>query len=278
MQGAKLELLPAKIHIPQPEFNHPAELAMLARLRERPAQLIEEYLAMYRNDGVTFIARDAAKKLFPEYNADPTVNNRYSDQAASALAEAVRFKLLSEPSVRPRNEVVFVTGTPASGKSVSAATISGPTIEIVHETILTSLEKAQGRVQQAMEKGRLPQIIVVYTNDPRINVRRMIGRARRVGRTVPLAYMAQTYVGVPQIVQQLHEHFGRSLLLTLMNNSGAVRDVIIHHDVQQMIQDIGSYNGESCLRVMNDELRQIDQEEPVPPEILREAKLRQDPS
>jgi hypothetical protein len=268
--------LPAEIQIPQPEFNHPAELAMIARLREQPALLIEEYLAMYRNAGVTFIARDAAKKLFPEYNADPTVNNRYSDQAASALAEAVRLQLLSIPPLLPRNEVVFVTGTPASGKSVSAATISGPTIEIVHETILTSLDKARQRVQQAIDKGRLPQIIVVYTNDPRINVRRMIDRARRVGRTVPLAYMAQTYVGVPGIVQKLRDLFGKSLLLTLMNNSGEVRDVVIHHDAQQMIDDIGPYNTESCLRVMNDELSQIDQEDPIPNEILREASLRHD--
>jgi hypothetical protein len=278
MAARKLTVLPAEIHIPQPEFHQPAELAMLARLRDHGPALIEEYLAMYRNGGVTFIARDAAKKLFPEYNADPTVNNRYSDQAASALAEAVRLQLLSEPPLLPRNEVVLVTGTPASGKSVSAATISGPTIEIVHETILTSLDKARQRIQQAIEKGRLPQIIVVYTKDPRINVRRMVSRARRVGRTVPLAYMAQTYVDLPQIVKQLHEHFGASLFLTLMNNSGAVRDVIIHHDVQQLIEEIGSYNRENCLRVMNDELRQIDREDPIQPSILHEAKIRQHPS
>jgi Tfp pilus assembly pilus retraction ATPase PilT len=268
--------LPAEIHIPQPESGNPAELAMIARLRDHPAALIKTYLAMYKNNGVTFIARDAAKKLFPEYNDNPTVNNRYSDQSASALAEAVRLQVLSNPPRMPRNELIFVTGTPASGKSVSAATISGPTIEIVHETIFTALDKAAQRVQQAIDAKRLPQIVVVYTNDPRINVRRMIDRARLVGRTVPLQYMAQTYVGVPEIVKQLHDHFGTALLLTLMNNSGAVREVVIHHDVRQLTADIGFYNSESCLRVMDDELSQIDQENPIPPEILHQAKLRDD--
>jgi hypothetical protein len=270
----KLALLPAEIHIPQPESDNPAELAMIARLRDQPAALIKAYLAMYRNNGVTFIARDAAKKLFPEYNANPTVNNRYSDQSASSLAEAVRLQLLRTPPCMPRNELVFVTGTPASGKSVSTATIAGPTIEIVHETILTAFDKAALRIQQAIEAWRLPQIIVVYTNNPRINVRRMIDRARRVGRTVPLQYMAETYVGVPQIVKQLQDHFGAALRLTLMNNSGAVREVVIHNDVQQMLADIGLYNKESCLRVMDDELSQVNQENPIPPEIFHQAKLR----
>jgi hypothetical protein len=86
--------------------------------------------------------------------------------------------------------------------------------------------------------------------------------------------MAETYVGVPQIVKQLQDHFGVALRLTLMNNSGAVREVVIHNDVQQMIADIGLYNSESCLRVMDDELSQVNQENPIPPEIFHQAKLR----
>jgi hypothetical protein len=64
--------LPVAIHIPQPEFNHPAELAMIARLRDHGPALIEAYLAKETKHGVTFIARDAAKRLFPEYKQDPS--------------------------------------------------------------------------------------------------------------------------------------------------------------------------------------------------------------
>ena len=171
---------------------------MLNRLRDEGPVLVQQYIAARTRESVTFVSRDAAKMLFPEYVADPTINNKYSDRAASILAESVRIHLLSRPPRLPRNEVVIVTGTPASGKSVSASEISGPTIEIVHETILTSLPKARQRVQEAIAAGRLPQIIVVYTNSPRIHVRRMIGRALAIGRTVPIAYMAETYVGVPR--------------------------------------------------------------------------------
>jgi hypothetical protein len=36
-----------------------------------------------------------------------------------------------------------------------------------------------------------PAISLVYTNDPRINVRRMIARAVQIGRTVPLSFMGE---------------------------------------------------------------------------------------
>jgi hypothetical protein len=267
-----------EIDIPTPGHDHPAERAMIARLRDHGPELIARYLTDRTRNGVTFIARDAAKLLFPEYIADPTANNRYSDRAASALAEAVRRHILNSPPVLPRNEVAMVTGTPASGKSISASEISGSTIEIVHETILTSLPKATQRLQDAFRADRLPQIIVVYTNDPRINVRRMVQRARRIGRTVPLAYMAETYVGVPLLIAQLRQVFGKSLLLTLMNNSGTEVNVGLHRDIQQMLAEVGQYTVEGCLRVMDDELGQINQEDPIPPEILKEAKLRHDVS
>jgi len=261
-----------RIDLPQPDFHHPAEIAMLNRLRDEGPVLVQQYIAARTRESVTFVSRDAAKMLFPEYVADPTVNNKYSDRAASILAESVRIHLLSRPPRLPRNEVVIVTGTPASGKSVSASEISGPTIEIVHETIFTSLPKARQRVQEAIAAGRLPQIIVVYTNSPRIHVRRMIGRALAIGRTVPIAYMAETYVGVPRMVEHLHLEFGRGLQITLMNNSARPVDVVLHHDIQQMFSDIGRYTVESCLRVMDDELRQIHEVDPISPQILREAR------
>jgi hypothetical protein len=262
------------IDIPEPEFGDPAEIAMLIRLREEGPALVRQYIADRTRDGVTFVSRDAAKMLFPEYMENPTGNNKYSDRAASALAEAVRLQLLSKPPLLPRNEVAIITGTPASGKSVSSAEISGPTIEIIHETILTSLPKARQRILEAIEAKRLPQIILVYTNHPRIHVRRMIARARAIGRTVPVAYMAETYVGVPLMVANLQSEFGSGLRTTLMNNSSTGADVVLHHDIQQLFADLGRYTVESCLRVMDDELSQIHKGDPIPPGILQEAKRR----
>ena len=56
---------------------------MIARLRDYGPALVDAYLAKETRNGVTFIARDAAKRLFPEYKQDPVNNNRNSDRAAS---------------------------------------------------------------------------------------------------------------------------------------------------------------------------------------------------
>ena len=98
---------------------------------------------------------------------------------------------------------MIVTGAPASGKTVAASTLRLPTTEIVHEVILTSPDKASRIVREALHAKRVPRITLFYTEDPRLNVRRMILRAKRIGRTVPLAFMAKAYSGIPRIVRDL---------------------------------------------------------------------------
>ncbi len=192
---------------------------MIARLRDYGPALVDAYLAKETRNGVTFIARDAAKRLFPEYKQDPVNNNRNSDRAASALADAVRRTILRREPDGSRNQILIVTGSPASGKSAAARPVSSERIEMVHETIFTSLDRARTIIRDAIDAGRYPTISLVYTNDPLINVHRMIGRARRIGRTVPLAYMAEAYVNVPRAVRLLKGEFESDIELLVTDNS-----------------------------------------------------------
>jgi hypothetical protein len=248
---------------------------MIAHLRDDGPALLEAYLAKEKKNGVTFIARDAAKRIFPEYKANPTENNRYSDRAASALADAARRLILSRPPLMPRNEVILFTGAPASGKSAVGRPLDIATVEIVHETIFTSTDKARAFLEEALDAGRLPAISLVYTNDPRINVRRMIARAIQIGRTVPLAFMAKAYVEVPQIVLDLAWQFGSRLSISVCDNSGLPTDALRHDSIWRAFDETTErYTVEGCLREMDDELNEIQHRNPIPPHILYEARLR----
>jgi len=247
---------------------------MIQRLRTQGPELITQYLAKETRNGVAFIARDAAKRIFPEYKENPTVNNRYSDRAASALADAARRLILSQPPKMPRKEVIIFTGAPASGKSAAGRPIDIATVEIVHETIFTSFDKARTFIDSALQAGRLTAISLVYTNDPRINVARMIDRAIRIGRTVPLAFMASTYVGVPRIVLELQHEFGPALRIAVSDNSRTPDEVVRHNDIRRAVAETGRYTVEDCLRAMDDELHQIDKRKAIPVGILHEAQLR----
>jgi len=274
LAGRKLNLLPVELHIPQPEFNHPAELAMLARLRDEGPALVEAYLAKYTREGVVYIARDAAKRIFPEYNADRTANNRSSDRAASALADAARRTVLSHAPIPPRNIFQILTGCPASGKTMASTAALDASLEIVYETIITSLPKIEGIIQDAIDLGRRPMLQLFYLNDPRLNVRRMIGRARRIGRTVPLAFMARAYVEVPAYVAMLGATFQDALDIGVIDNSYEQGNAIAHDSLARTLAETGVYTVEECLRCMDDELEQIHHRNPVPDDVLREARLR----
>ena len=196
------------------------------------------------------------------------------DAAASALADFIRRKLLDSPPLLPRNRIMIVTGAPASGKTVAASTLRLPTTEIVHETILTSPEKASRIVREALHAKRVPRINLFYTEDPRLNVRRMILRARRIGRTVPVAYMAKAYSGVPRIVRDLSREYKKSLELLIANNSGAEDQVVFHQRIEEAVHSTGRYTEVDCLEIMDHELGEIHQAEKIPDSILQEARLR----
>lgn len=264
----------AEIHIPQPEYHLPAELAMIGRLRESGSDLLNTYLDKETRDGVVYVARDAAKRVFPEYLESRTLNNRASDGVASALADAARRTVLFRPVRPPRDIVMMVTGAPASGKTVASMMASAKSLEIVHETIITSLGKAELSIQQALDAGRRPLLHLFYTNDPRINVRRMIARAREIGRTVPLSYMAQAYVDVPAFALFLSQTFGAKLQLRVTDNSGAPDALDNHDDIFRAVKETGAYTVKKCLRFMDDELDKIQQSDPVPEDILKEATRR----
>lgn len=262
------------LYLPDPTFHHPYELAMLSRLRESGPELVKSYIATHTEEGVTHIARDAAKEMFPEYTQDRTLHNRHSDAAASALADAARRYLLSCESPPGRNRVLILTGAPASGKTASSGPEQGQTIDIVHETILSSLNRASELVTQALDAGRVPIVRLFYTDDPRINVRRMIDRARAIGRTVPILYMAKMYVEVPRIVQNLIARFGEDLTLLVTNNSETPQHAVPHNDIERALYHVSRYTEKKCLEIMDAQLNEIHTgSNPIPDAILHEARF-----
>ncbi len=263
----------APIFYPEAVHGTAPEAEMLARLRADGEGLMARYLAKHTVDGVVFVGRDAAKRMFPEYLADTTGNNRASDAAASALADAVRRTILTGPVQAERNQVVILTGCPASGKTISAGQHSSARVEMEHEMILTDGPRAVELMRQILDAGRMPILRLFYTDDPRIHVRRMISRAQRIGRTVPLRYMARTFVNVPLLVSQLRDLFGEQITLLVTNNSETPELVVHHHRIGRALYHVSRYTEETALEAMHGELDEIEGGPiPIAASILKEAR------
>jgi len=262
----------APIRQPLPVYDHPVELAILARLHSQGPQLVRQYISANTIAGAVYIARDKAKELFTEYRENPTLHNRHADAAASAIADAARRTILQQPPSGNRNLLMLVTGCPASGKTVSIGPEVGRRVEIEHETILTSYPRAQELIRQAIAAERFPIVRLHYTDDPRINVRRMILRALKFGRTVPLRYMAETYVGVPSIVNSLTQEFGSPLAIRVVNNSKLPEQADHHNDLARALAHVNRYTQRQALEAMNGELEELTVRHTIPSAILEEAR------
>jgi hypothetical protein len=246
---------------------------MIARVAAAGPELIREYIAANRQAGAVYIARDKAKELFAEFRQNPTVNNRHSDAAASAIADAARRTLLLEPPTLNRNWLLLVTGCPASGKTVSVGPETAERVEIQHETILKSVERTRELIKEALNAKRFPIIRLHYTDDPRINLRRMILRAMREGRTVPIRYMAETYIRVPKIVGSVAHEFGRRIAIRVVNNSESPELQVPHNNVERAIYHVNRYTEAQALEAMNGELDKLGRDHAISDDILAEARL-----
>ena len=91
-----------------------------------------------------------------------------------------------------------------------------------------------------------------------------IGRARRIGRTVPLAYMAEAYVNVPKPVRILKWEFGSDLSLLVTDNTGEPGNAEKHNDIARAVETTGRYPVNDCLSRMDHELTRINREDPIP--------------
>jgi hypothetical protein len=262
------------IAVPEPTYNHPIELAMLRQLERRGPALVAQYIAANLNHDVYFVGRDSAKRVFKEYRENPTATNRFADAVASSIADAARRTLLRQPISGGRDRFLILTGAPASGKTGSAGPIADRKIGIQLETIFTSLSRASELIQQALETGRVPIVRLFYTDDPRINVQRMIERATRIGRTVPLQDMARMYIEVPAIVRELKFNFGERLQLYITNNSETPDQALNHNRIERALYHVNRYTLNTALEAMHAELDKIEEgSHPLAASILEEARF-----
>ena len=261
----------APVNIGEPKTNSPLEASMTKKVREKGPQLVAKYLKDNTTDGVPYIGTDQAKRLFLEYSLNPTAGNEHSDQAASAISHAAWDTALAKPVTGNKNMVRILTGAPASGKTTAIKEAPpGTRVGINRESIIGDAKYGAEMVDQVLASGRKPEIHLVYTDDPRINVQRMVDRAKQIGRVVPLDYMARTFVSVPKAIAQLHERYGDKIAVDSFDTSGPVK---MHRGtVEPAVAATSKWNEQTALEAMNEELERLHQAGDVPEAIYSAAK------
>lgn len=271
---SEMRLAPQRA-LPEPKAatGTPAEAAMNREVRERGDALVHEYMRDHTADGAVYIAKDAVKPMFEPYRADPTAHSEDANAAATAIQEEAMRRALAEPVKDGRDLVTVKTGAPASGKTSGATGGEDGRTGIVRESILDDLAHGREVVDQILAAGRHPVLDVNFLDDPRKNVQRMVERAKQIGRTVPLEYMAKAYVDTPRVAEELKRIYGDRITVNSIDNSGTPEEMrFLPDDGAAAAQAAKAYTLDSAREAMRGELERIQAAGEGPEAIVREAR------
>lgn len=200
-----------------------AEASVAAAVETDPEPFIQAYLADYRSFGGRYIAADLFKETFEVYRESKDSRNRYNtpvhNTAAVLAAEQLR-RMLTDTSQPERDLVVFLTGIPGAGKTssvISSKTEMPPNYLAVFEGQLSNLETTREKLQQVLDAGQKPHILVVHVT-PEVALHNTITRFYEEGRGASANVMATIQGGLPRTLTEIHRQFGDAVGLSIQDN------------------------------------------------------------
>ena len=203
--------------IPQQPGLSPEERAVeqkfAAQVAVDPKAAIADYRSRFtKPNGTLEINTDNARELSADYsasNAGRTAYGRAVHEPASWLMKKLYADELAKP-VPPGmdNTVRFTAGGTGSGKTtgIQAFSEEGQPAQVIYDTNSNNFESAQAKVQAALDAGKKVSIDYVHA-EPDVAFDRMLARANRMGRPVPIDSHIDTHLGAPDAIVKLAEHY-----------------------------------------------------------------------
>jgi hypothetical protein len=242
------------------------EKSIIAYTKENMPKLVHQYLDKHTVNGVATIATDAAKEMYPDFQKDPTRNEREVHTSAAAVASAALNTELAEP-VKPGKDVVdIVTASPGSGKTYTQSAEATAQIGLRLEDIMTDPKDASILIDKILASGRRPIINWIYVDDPQTTVTRMALRAvghdgkPGIGRTVAIDYMAKAYTELPKTLLGLMDKYGDKIEVRGIDNSGAKADVKALENPRQTLEKMGQLKQDVVQQQMQERLEALKQQ------------------
>ncbi|HUN00791.1 MAG TPA: hypothetical protein PLI96_09980 [Halothiobacillus sp.] len=215
----RADLEPIRIvNYPDPERMR-IQNEVAAAVQENPAYFIERYKDDPRSYGGRYVSADLFKETFDAYSESPETRNYLNNpvhNSAAVLAAALFRENLKEQPASEQNNVVFLTGMPGAGKTSSVLNQGelAPSIRMVYEGQLSDPKTSIEKIQQVIDAGLKPDIIVVHAN-PENALANTLQRFEDYGRGASIDTMAKIQGGLPEGLGQVGEKFGDQVTLSI---------------------------------------------------------------
>ena len=227
-----------RVQIPEGANLNPTQREVEARARAAVIGDLDGHLARYielpDTDNGKVINTDLARELFPDYQHAREIHSPSVHEPASAVVKELYARKLAEADPNELNMVTFTAGGTGAGKSsgigaVPLASHIRDASQIVYDTNMANARSGAEKIDLALAHGKQVNILFVGL-DPEVAFRRMLGRAMKIGRTVPLDEHIKTHRGSADAMIELMERYqgnDKVQFVILDNGRGAKGDVEI---------------------------------------------------
>lgn len=192
-----------------------------AAVEANPEPFIELYTLDERSKGGRYVGADLFKETFEPFRESKEARNRYNGpvhNSAAVLSSEQFGRMLADDSEPKRDTAILLTGIPGAGKT-SSVLVGGELPEdcrVLFEGQLSNFETTDKKVQQALDAGVKPQIVVVHT-PPEIALQNTFTRFNEEGRGASIGVMSQIQGGLPDSLQKIHAKYGDSVGLQIVD-------------------------------------------------------------
>ncbi len=169
--------------------------------------LVKEYNRIDGTDGGKVLDTDIARELSPEYRADRSRAGEVHEAVSSFIDKLYQERI---ENTSPDGVVVFMAGGGGAGKSSAGQLLADvfETADIVYDGTLSTYNKAERRIQTALDAGQDVYISYIYREPVDALRNGVLSRAMKTGRTVPLDGLVKGHAGSSETVNRLQEKFG----------------------------------------------------------------------
>lgn len=186
-----------------------------------PEKFIERFKQLPQSLGGYFISADTFKETFEQYRESNETRNAFNSpvhNSAAVLASAQFRSVLQEKPTDGKNVVVLLTGIPGAGKTSSVLEKGRlpNNVHAIYEGQLATPEVAITRVQQVLDAGFKPFIIVVHTTPERA-LDNTLQRFDEVGRGASINAMTNIQAGLPAGLAAVREKFHGAIELQIFD-------------------------------------------------------------
>ncbi|MDR0275558.1 MAG: hypothetical protein LBI48_09520 [Burkholderiaceae bacterium] len=157
---------PARRQFDEPDLLEIQEEVIQA-VQADPEKFFARYKAFPQSFGGRYVNSDLFKETFEPYNRSKESRGRYNqavhNSAATLAAEQFR-RALQEPKEPGKDMVILLTGIPGAGKTSSVMKDEKMPFQVhaIYEGQLAVPEVALGKVQEVLDAGFKPFIVVVH--------------------------------------------------------------------------------------------------------------------